>query len=350
MLSRIPCSLALRITIFAAIITFANAGIANEVSTAAAEINIYSYRQANLLKPFLHRYTELTGTKFNVVHAPKGLAQRLKAEGASSPADLVLTVDVSRLVELAEMDLLRPYDSPIIDANIPSHLRNGDGTWMALSIRARVIVASKTRIAEGEITTIADLAKPKWKGRICTRKGSHVYNRALLASLIVRLGEEKAQEWATRYVGNLARRPQGNDRAQAKAVYAGECDLAFMNAYYFGKMKFNKKNPEQRSWADALRIVFTNQDSTGQHINISGGGIVKTAPHPEAARKFLEWMTQEDAQKIYAKVNYEYPVNPNVSVDDEVASWGAFIADKLPLESIAKATPKAQMIIDRVNW
>ncbi|MCE2517661.1 MAG: extracellular solute-binding protein [Alphaproteobacteria bacterium] len=316
----------------------------------ADELNIYSYRQPKLLKPFLDAYSAETGVKFNIVHAPKGLAQRLQAEGASSPADIVLTTDVSRLVELADLDLLAPYQSGIIEGNVPSYLRNTAGTWTALSTRARVIVVSKSRVAEGAVGSILDLANPEWQGRLCTRKGSHVYNRALLASLIVRFGEDAAEQWAADYVGNLARRPQGNDRAQAKAIFAGECDIALMNTYYFGKMKFNEKNPEQREWADSLRIVFTDQDSHGQHVNISGGAIVKTAPHPDAARAFLEWMTEETAQHIYARINFEYPVNPDVKPDAEVASWGQFIADDLPLDDIAKAAPRAQMIIDRVNW
>lgn len=314
------------------------------------ELNIYSYRQPKLLKPFLDVYAEETGIEFNVVHAPKGLAQRLQAEGASSPADLVLTTDVSSVAELDALGLLAPLNSETIKQNVPSHLRNDDGTWTALSTRARIVVVSRSRVAEGAIKSLSDLTKDEWKGRICSRKGSHVYNRALLASIIVRDGAEAAEAWAKALVGNLARRPQGNDRAQAKAIFSGECDVALMNTYYLGKMKFNKKNPEQRGWADAISVVFLDQDSHGQHVNIAGGAVVKTAPHHDEAVKFLEWMTGETAQKIYAEVNYEYPVNPNVAPDAEVNSWGQFIADDMPLEAIAKASPEAQMIIDRVNW
>jgi len=319
-------------------------------SGLAAELNVYSYRVPQLLQPFLDAYTAETGTQFNVVHAPKGLAQRLQSEGAGSPADVVLTVDISRIAELENMGLLSPLNSDVINQRVPVHLRDDGGTWTALSTRARVIVVSNTRVQEGEITRIEDLAKPEWKGRICSRKGSHVYNRALLASLVVHLGEEAAEDWAKAYVDNLAKRPQGNDRAQAKSIYAGECDVALMNTYYYGAMANNTKNPEQQDWAKAIRMVFFNQDDRGQHINISAGGVVKTSPHQDEARAFLEWMTGPTAQRIYAEVNAEYPVNADVAPDPSVAAWGAFKADDVSIEAIGRASSTAQMIIDRTGW
>jgi iron(III) transport system substrate-binding protein len=319
-------------------------------SGLAAELNVYSYRVPQLLQPFLDAYTAETGTQFNVVHAPKGLAQRLQSEGAGSPADVVLTVDISRIAELENMGLLSPLNSDVINQRVPAHLRDDGGTWTALSTRARVIVVSNTRVQEGEITRIEDLAKPEWKGRICSRKGSHVYNRALLASLVVHLGEEAAEDWAKAYVDNLAKRPQGNDRAQAKSIYAGECDVALMNTYYYGAMANNTKNPEQQDWAKAIRMVFFNQDDRGQHINISAGGVVKTSPHQDEARAFLEWMTGPTAQRIYAEVNAEYPVNADVAPDPSVAAWGAFKADDVSIEAIGRASSTAQMIIDRTGW
>ena len=319
-------------------------------SGLAAELNVYSYRVPQLLQPFLDAYTAETGTQFNVVHAPKGLAQRLQSEGAGSPADVVLTVDISRIAELENMGLLSPLNSDVINQRVPVHLRDDGGTWTALSTRARVVVVSKTRVQEGEITRIEDLAKPEWKGRICSRKGSHVYNRALLASLVVHIGEEAAEDWAKAYVDNLAKRPQGNDRAQAKSIFAGECDVALMNTYYYGAMANNTKNPEQQDWAKAIRMVFFNQDDRGQHINISAGGVVKTSPHQDEARAFLEWMTGPTAQRIYAEVNAEYPVNADVAPDPSVAAWGAFKADDVSIEAIGRASSTAQMIIDRTGW
>lgn len=316
----------------------------------AAELNVYSYRTPALLQPFLDAYTAETGTTFNIVHAPKGLAQRLQAEGKSSPADLVLTVDVSRVSELKDLDLLAPIASSVINERVPAYLRDEDDLWTALSLRARIIAIAKDRVPEGAITRIEDLAKPEWKGRVCTRKGSHVYNRALLASLIAHLGEEKAEAWVEGLVSNLARRPQGNDRAQAKAMFAGECDVAVMNTYYVGKMKYNEKNPEQKKWAAAMGIVYLNQDDRGQHLNISGGGIVKYSKNQDAARAFLEWLTGDEAQRIYTSVNYEFPVNAAVSPDTEVASWGSFKPDTLPISALAENATKAQMVIDRTGW
>lgn len=325
--------------------------VAGRVAQASTlELNIYSYRKPILLAPFLDAYQAETGVKFNVVHAPKGLVQRLISEGAGSPADVVLTVDASRIAELAASDLLDPINSPLIEQKVPAHLRADDGTWTALSTRARVIVTSKTRVAADAIKRVEDLAKPEWKGRLCSRKGSHVYNRALLASLVVHHGEEAAEEWANGYVANLARRPQGNDRAQAKAIHAGECDIALMNTYYFGKMANNDKNPEQKDWANSLRIVFFNQDDRGQHINITGGGILKTSKRKDEARKFLEWMVSDKAQKIYAEVNYEYPVDSTQAPSPSVAAWGEFKTDGLDIEKISAATPTAQRIIDRTGW
>ena len=313
-------------------------------------LNIYSYRKPQLLQPFLDAYTAKTGIEFNVVHSPKGLAQRLKAEGDASPADIVLTVDVSRLVELSELGVLAPIESTLINERVPSHLRDAKDQWTALSTRARVIATSKSRVDADAIKRIEDLADPEWKGRICTRKGSHVYNRALLASLVVHLGAEEAESWARDFVANLARKPQGNDRAQAKAIAAGECDVALMNTYYYANMKYNEENPEQKVWAEAIRLVFTNQDDRGQHVNISGGGIVRSSTNKAEARRFLEWLTSEEAQAIYASVNYEYPVNPESEVSAEVASWGNFKADDVPISAIAAASPQAQAIIDRVGW
>ncbi|MGC6411411.1 MAG: extracellular solute-binding protein [Candidatus Puniceispirillaceae bacterium] len=316
----------------------------------ADEINIYSYRAQMLLQPFLDAYSAETGTSFNVVHAPKGLLQRLRSEGANSPADMVLTVDVSRIAALADEGVFEPLSDTIIRQNVPAYLRDDTAGWTALSLRARVVAISNERVAEGEIARIEDLADPKWEGRICTRKGSHVYNRALLASLIAHHGSEAATKWAEALVDNLARKPQGNDRAQAKAIWAGECDVAIMNSYYVGKMKFNNKETEQQDWAEAIQVVYLNQTDRGQHVNISAGGVLKNAKNKEAATAFLGWLTTDKAQKIYADINFEYPVVASVQPHEEVASWGKFKMDELPISEIAKNSPEAQLIIDRVRW
>ena len=323
--------------------------VGGSTMAAAAEINIYSHRQQFLLQPFLDAFTAETGIRTRVVYAAKGLAQRLLAEGEASPADVILTVDIARLSEYADLDLLAPVDSPVLAANIPAHLRAADNRWFAFTTRARLVATSVDRVAEGAITDIEDLADAQWDGRICSRKGSHVYNRALMASVIAAHGADAAEQWAAGLVANFARKPQGNDRAQAKAIFEGQCDVAIMNHYYYGKMLYGDK-PEQKDWAGAIRLVFTNQDGRGNHVNISGGGMARHSPNPAAARTFLEFLTKPLAQQLYGEINFEYPVNPAVAPGGVLTSWGDFKRDELAIERLADLAPDAQMIIDRVGW
>ena len=316
---------------------------------AADELNLYSHRQPFLIEPFLEAFTAETGIEVNVVYASKGLAQRLQAEGRNSPADVVLTVDIGRLAIYADKDLLAPVESAVLTEAVPAHLRDPDGRWFALSKRARVIAVSKDRVAPGAITTYEQLADPQWSGLICSRPGSHVYNRALMASMIAAHGEEGAEEWATGLVANLARRPQGNDRAQVKAIYEGLCDIALINSYYYGKLT-SSDIEEQRAWAASMTMIFPNQDDRGTHINISGGGIAKYSKNKETAMAFLEFLTREAAQVLYGTVNYEFPVNPAVAPAPEVAAWGTFKEDSLPVVRIAELAPTAQRVIDRTGW
>ena len=318
----------------------------------AQTLNIYSYRTPQLLQPLLDAYTKESGVQFNVLHAPKGLAQRLVAEGSASPADLVLTVDIARIAEVAALDLLDEVRSPTLTRNIPAHLRDADRRWFALSTRARVVISSTARVPADAITRIEDLANPEWRGRVCTRPGSHVYNRALLASLVAHLGEAATEAWARGLVANMARKPQGNDRAQARAIYAGECDIAIINTYYYGLMTYNQKEVAQQDWAKAIRLVFLNQGEgdRGQHVNISAAGIVRTSRNKAEAVRFLEWLTEATAQAIYSSTNFEYPVNPSTQPDPRVAAWGDFRADTLPINDLATHSPAAQRIIDRTGW
>ena len=317
---------------------------------ANSEVNVYSYRQPILINPFFEEFTKNTGIKVNVLHAKKGLLERLMAEGSDTPADVVLTVDISRLSQFVENDLLQPIQSSILKSNIPSHLRDISNRWFSFSKRARIVVASKERIDSNLIQRIEDLADPMWKGKICTRKGSHVYNRSLLASIIAAHGEEEAEKWAKALVANLSRKPEGNDRAQVKAIHEGVCDLAIINTYYFGKMKFNEKDTEQKNWAKAINLIFTNQNDRGNHINVAGGGVVKYAKNKENAIALLEFLIQPKAQALYATMNYEYPVNLSTELSDELKSWGNFKEDQLPVEKLAELAPIAQKIIDRVGW
>ena len=312
------------------------------------ELNIYSHRQPFLINPFLEEFTKKTGIKTNVIYSTKGLAQRLRSEGKNSPADVVLTVDIGRLYIYRDMDLLSVINSKKLSENIPEHLRSSDNTWFGLSKRARIIVTSKDRVEVGAISRIEDLADPKWAGKICTRPGSHVYSRALMSSMIAAHGLEEAEKWAIGLVSNLARRPQGNDRAQVKAIYEGQCDIAIINNYYFGKLKYSDKE-DQRTWARSLNLVLQNQGKTdrGAHVNISGGGVAKYSKNKDSAIKLLEFLTDEFAQNLYGEINFEYPVNPKIEATSELQSWGSFKEDKLPILTIAKLSREAQKIIDR---
>ena len=320
-------------------------------SSFSNELNIYSHRQPYLLKPFLDAYTKKTGVKLNVVYASKGLAQRLASEGKNTTADLILTVDIGRLYIYKDKNLLAKINSQVLNKNIPKHLRSDDGTWFGLSKRSRVIAVSKSSIKKGEIKRYEDLADPKWKGKVCSRPGSHVYNRALMASIIAAHGEVKAEEWAKGLVSNLARRPQGNDRAQVKAIYEGQCEIGIINNYYFGKLKFSD-DPKQREWTKNLKLIFPNQEEgdRGSHVNISGGGVVKFSKNKEEAIALLEFLTDKNAQNLYGEINFEYPVNPAISPTKELLSWGTFREDNLQIIKIAELAPLAQKIIDRVGW
>ena len=317
----------------------------------AQEVNIYSHRQPFLINPFLEEFTKKTGIKTNVVYSTKGLAQRLKAEGQNSPADVILTVDIGRLYIYEDYNLLLPINSEVLNDNIPSHLKSPNNTWYGLSKRSRVIVSSKDRVNPSKIKRIEDLANPEWKGRICSRPGSHVYNRALMASIIAANGEEKAEQWAKSFVSNLARRPQGNDRAQVKAIFEGQCDIAIINNYYFGKLKYSE-DPQQQEWAKTVNLIFPNQgnDDRGAHINISGGGIAIHSKNKDNAIKLLEFLSGDVSQNLYGKINFEYPANPKISPASELIGWGIPKEDKIPIIRIAELGPVAQRIIDRVGW
>ena len=320
-------------------------------SSFSNELNIYSHRQPYLLKPFLDAYSKKTGMKLNVVYASKGLAQRLASEGKNTKADLILTVDIGRLYIYKDKKLLAKINSKILKENIPEHLRSDDGTWFGLSKRSRVIAVSKSSIKEGDIKRYEDLAKPKWKGKVCSRPGSHVYNRALMSSLIAAHGYDKALKWAKGFVKNLAKRPQGNDRSQIKSIHSGECQIVIINHYYYGKLTYSNKK-EHKEWAKSARIIFPNQGEKdrGAHINISGGGVVKHSKRKAEAIKFLEFLVSKEAQGLYGDINYEYPINSKFETPSKLKALGSFREDKLLIEEIAVLSPKAQEIIDTVYW
>ncbi|MFV2038232.1 MAG: Fe(3+) ABC transporter substrate-binding protein, partial [Paracoccaceae bacterium] len=300
--------------------------------TLAGEVNVYSYRQPELIRPLTDAFTAATGIQVNVAYLDKGMVERLRAEGARSPADVILTVDISRLAKAVEAGVTQAVQSEIMSANVPAQYRDPQGRWWGLTTRARVIYASKSRVADDEITTYEDLADPKWAGRICSRSGTHAYSTGLTSAVIKHLGEAGAKDWLQGLKDNLARRPQGNDRAQIKAIWAGQCDISLGNTYYMGEML---QDPEQAAWAGSVRILFPKFEDGGTHVNVSGMAMTKAAPNREEALQFMEFLTSPRAQKIYADANFEYPVAPDVASSPLVASWGSFVADEVNLMELA---------------
>ena len=319
-------------------------------NVSAAEVNLYSYRQPFLMNPLLKAFTKKTGIKVNMVYLKKGMLERLKAEGNNSPADLILTSDIGNLHNFVKAGLLQKSKSSVLEKSIPAQYRHPDGLWFALTTRARIIFAHKKRVKKDEVTSYADLADPKMKGRVCTRSGKHVYNVSLLAWIIAAKAEAAGEAWARGVKANLARKPQGNDRAQVKAVYNGECDVSLGNTYYMGKMATNMKKPVQKKWAAAVDLIFPNQNGTGTHVNISGGAVTKSAKNKKNAIKLLEFLVSDQAQKIYAEDNFEYPIKQGVKLHPIVASWGTFKADKTFLSKIAENRSKATKIMDKVRF
>ncbi|MFT5044324.1 MAG: iron(III) transport system substrate-binding protein [Porticoccaceae bacterium] len=313
----------------------------------AEEVNVYSYRQPFLTDPIFDAFTAETGIKVNTVFAKKGLIERLENEGANSPADLVLVTNVGNLAAAVEAGITQPVSNDVLESNIPASFRDVDGHWFGLTSRGRIIVTSKDRIEEGLISDYSDLATPELKGKICTRSGKHSYMVELIASVIAHEGEEAAKQWLQSVKGNLARKPQGNDRAQVKAISQGECDVAIINTYYMGAMM---TNPEQQAWADSVNIVFPNQSGRGTHMNISGVVMTKPSPNRDNAVKLMEFLANDAAQSMYATNNHEYPIKADVSPSELVSSWGEFKKDDLSLNDIAKYRAQASRLVDIVDY
>jgi iron(III) transport system substrate-binding protein len=316
---------------------------------AAGEVNLYSFRQPFLIEPMLKEFTRQSGIAVNVVYAENGVLERLRAEGPNSPADAVLTVDIGRLHDLVEAEILQSVKSPVLERNIPTQYRDPDGLWFGLTSRARIIFASKDRVRPDEVRSYEDLAAPHMKGRVCSRSGKSDYNISLLASIVAHKGEHAARQWLSAVKANLARKPQGNDRSQAKAIMEGVCDVALANTYYMGHM-LDGKNPEQKAWAEAVRIIFPSRDDRGTHVNISGAAVVRGAKNRDNAVRLIEFLSDDVAQKLYAAANIEYPVKAGVPLHPLVESWGPFKADSIDLDRVAKFRPLAARIVDQVGF
>ncbi|MCC4799605.1 iron ABC transporter substrate-binding protein [Enterovibrio norvegicus] len=318
------------------------------VANAAEEVNVYSYRQPFLIEPMLNEFTKETGIKVNVKFAKKGMAEKVEQEGEYSPADVLLTVDISRLMELVNKDLVQSVDSKIIDENVPSQYRDSEDRWVALTTRSRSVYSSRDRVGKlGDDFDYMDLAKPEWKGKICTRSGKHPYNVSLVSAVIANHGEAEAKAWLEGVKANLARKPQGNDRGQVKAISEGLCDVSLGNSYYLGKMLADE---EQKTWADSVYLNYPGKNANGTHVNISGMAMAKYAPNKDNAQKLMEFLTSDVAQQMYAEVNFEEPVKPGVARSELVASWGEYTADDLPLETVAENHTKAMKLLDEVKF
>ena len=335
-----------RLSLFA--VAMASAALpALTVAALADEVNIYSHRQPELIQPLLDKFTAETGIAVNIAFVDKGMTERLVAEGDRSPADLVLTVDIARLTEVVNAGVTQAVSSPVLDANIPAEFRDPANQWFGLTSRARIVYTSKERVAPGEVTTYEDLADPKWKGRICMRSGTNDYNVALTAAVLAHHDADFTRAWLEGVKANLARKPDGGDRDQVKAIAAGECDIALGNTYYIGQML---ANPEEKDAAEQVSIIFPTFEGGGTHLNISGVAMTKSAPNRENALKFMEWLASDEAQRIYAETNYEFPVKPGVERSDLVKSWGEFTPDATPLADIAKARAAALKIMETVDF
>ena len=314
---------------------------------AGEAVNVYSYRQPFLIKPMFDAFTRETGIAVNVVYAKKGLLERLSHEGANSPADVIFTVDIGRLTDAVNAGVTQAVESAALEANIPPQYRDPDHQWFGLTARARILVASKDRVKPGEISTYEELADPKWKGRICTRSAKNAYMVALTAAMISHHGEAKAEDWLRGVKANLARKPQGNDRAQVKAIMEGVCDIAVINHYYMGKMMTNE---DQAAWAASVNMIYPNQQSYGTHMNVSGMALTKSAPNKSYAIKLMVYLSDDLAQQMYAEQNFEYPVKQGVPWSGLLQSFGSYKADDLGLAELAAHREAASKLADKVGY
>ncbi|MBY5864921.1 Fe(3+) ABC transporter substrate-binding protein [Rhizobium leguminosarum] len=315
---------------------------------AAAEINLYTTREPALVAPLLEAFTKSTGTKINTVFLKDGLAERVASEGASSPADILMAVDAGNLVDLVDKGVTQPVESPVLNSAIPEQLRDPKGNWFALSMRARVLYAAK----DIDISTFnyEELADPKWKGKICIRAGQHPYNTALFADYIAHYGAEETEKWLTGVKANLARKAAGGDRDSAKDILGGICDIGIANSYYVGLMRSGKGGEEQVKWGDAIKVILPTFKNGGTQVNISGAAIAKHSPNKAEAVKLLEYLVSDEAQKIYAEANYEYPVKAGVAADPIIASFGELKIDSKPLSEIVSHRKQASELVDKVGF
>lgn len=317
----------------------------------ASEVNVYSGRKENLIKPLLDRFTAETGIDANLVTAGADkLLTRLQNEGRNTPADVFITVDAGRLYRAKQAGVLASVNSEVLNKAVPEHLRDPEGQWVGLSQRARVIFYAKERVKADDIQRYEELADKQWKGRICIRGSSNIYNQSLVAAMLAADGAEATQQWTNGLVSNMARPPKGGDRDQIKAAAAGQCDLAIANTYYYGAMLTNSKDSSQVKAAEAMGVIWPNQNGRGTHMNVSGAGVTRYAKNPQNAIRLLEYLVSPEAQKWYAEVNFEYPVREDAEISNLVKSWGSFKADTVNLDVLGQNNAEAVRIMDRAGW
>ncbi|GAB7543655.1 Fe(3+) ABC transporter substrate-binding protein [Cupriavidus sp. CuC1] len=321
------------------------------VSAQEKVLNLYTARHYQTDEALYANFTKQTGIKINRIEGQEDpLLERIKSEGANSPADVFITVDIGRLWRAQQAGVFAPLKSSVLESRIPANYRDPNGDWFGFSARARVIAYNKATVKPGDIKTYEDLADPKWKGKLCIRSSGHVYNLSLMSSLIAHDGEAKTEQWTRGVVANLARAPKGGDTDQLKAVAAGECEIAVANTYYIARILKSTK-PEDKAVAEKLGVLWPNQASQGVHMNISGGGMLKHAPNKESARAFLEYLASDEAQRYFADGNNEWPVVENVKISNAaLEALGSFKADKINVAELGKHQPQAQKLADKAGY
>ena len=317
-------------------------------SAASAEtVTVYSYRQPDLIAPLLQAFTAASGYEVEALYLKKGMIERVQAEGDNAPVDVYLTTDISRLVALKNAGITRAVNFDAVNNNIPAPYRDGEGHWYGLTQRGRIFYVAND--LENPPTRYEDLADPQYAGMICHRDGQHPYNNALFASLIANLGAEATRTWMQGLKANQARTPTGNDRAQAKGIYEGECQIGIGNTYYVGLMLTNEEEPEQKDWAAAINLILPNSDDRGTHMNISGMAMAANSPNPAGAQALMEFLASDPAQEMYSEIVFEYPVSPRAAISDIVAGFGTLTPDTLSLTEIAAGSAAASEMVDAVG-
>ena len=322
-----------------------------QAGAAPGEVNLYTTREPGLIQPLLDAFTERTGTRVNTVFVRDGLLERVQAEGERSPADVLMTVDTGNLLDLVDAGITQPVQSQVLADAIPAHLRGPGGEWFALSLRDRVLYADKDLALDA--FSYEALADPQWKGKVCIRSGQHPYNTSLIAAMIAHRGVEATEAWLRGVKDNLARKAAGGDRDVARDILAGICEIGIANAYYVGRMKNAEPGSEQHQWGEAIKVIrptFASVEGGGTHVNISGAAVAAHAPNRDNAVALLEYLVSDEAQSLYARANYEYPVKAGVELDPVVASFGEMRVDALPLAKIAEHRRQASELVDRVGF